>query len=34
VLFWVDQERSLRISVEDLLLNETLLEDQVVAQLS
>lgn len=34
VLFWVDQERSLRISVEDLLMNETLLEDQVVAQLS
>lgn len=34
VLFWVDQDRSLRISVEDLLMNETLLANQVVAKLS
>lgn len=34
VLFWVDRQRFLRMTVEDLLLNDTLLEDQVVAQLS
>lgn len=34
VLFWVDSQRSLRITVEDLLTNDTLLADQVVTQLS
>jgi molecular chaperone DnaK (HSP70) len=34
VQFWVDAQRSLRINVEDLLTNETLLQNQVVAQLS
>ncbi|MGQ4646316.1 Hsp70 family protein [Lyngbya aestuarii] len=34
VLFWVDSERSLRITVEDLLTNQTLLENRSVAQLS
>lgn len=33
-LFRVDAQRSLRMSVEDLLMNETLLDDQVVAELS
>ncbi len=32
--FRVDEQRSLRISIEDLLMNETLVEDQVVAELS
>jgi hypothetical protein len=32
--FWVDQERFLRLSVEDLLSLETLLENQAVVQLS
>jgi molecular chaperone DnaK (HSP70) len=34
VKFWVDTERSLRLSVEDLLTEQMLLENQVVAQLS
>ena len=34
IQFWVDAERSLRINVEDLLAKQTLLENQVVAQLS
>jgi molecular chaperone DnaK (HSP70) len=34
VLFWVDQERFLRITVEDLLTAETLLDDRPVVQLS
>lgn len=34
ILFQVDAQRFLRISVEDLLTNETLLENQLVAQLS
>jgi molecular chaperone DnaK (HSP70) len=34
VEFWVDAQRSLRIKVEDLLTNQTLLENQIVAQLS
>ncbi len=34
VLFRVDEGRSLRITVEDLLTQDTLLSDQVVAQLS
>jgi molecular chaperone DnaK (HSP70) len=34
VLFQVDQQRCLRITVEDLLTNQTLLQNQVVAQLS
>ena len=34
VLFQVDAERFLRITVEDLLTNDTLLENQLVAQLS
>ncbi|GAB1541829.1 hypothetical protein NUACC21_45020 [Scytonema sp. NUACC21] len=34
VLFLVDEQRFLRITVEDLLTNETLLENQLVAQLS
>ncbi|HIK55695.1 MAG TPA: Hsp70 family protein [Synechococcales cyanobacterium M55_K2018_004] len=33
VLFWVDRERLLRITVEDLLTAQTLLENRVVAQL-
>jgi molecular chaperone DnaK (HSP70) len=32
--FWVDAQRSLRINVEDLLTEQTLLQNQVVAQLS
>lgn len=34
IQFWVDAQRSLRITVEDLLTNETLLQNQIVAQLS
>jgi molecular chaperone DnaK (HSP70) len=34
VEFWVDAQRSLRINVDDLLTNQTLLENQIVAQLS
>ncbi len=34
VLFWVDESRFLRITVEDLLTNETLLYEQAVVQLS
>ncbi|MBZ8181999.1 Hsp70 family protein [Oscillatoria salina] len=34
VSFWVDEQRSLRINVEDLLTNETLLNNQIVAELS
>jgi molecular chaperone DnaK (HSP70) len=34
VSFWVDQERFLRITVEDLLTNETLLDSKAVVQLS
>ena len=34
VQFWVDAQCSLRINVEDLLTNQTLLQNQVVAQLS
>lgn len=32
--FWVDSQRSLRITVEDLLTNQILLQNQIVAQLS
>ena len=32
--FWVDGERFLRLEVEDLLTRETLLDNQIVAQLS
>ena len=34
VQFWVDAQRSLRITVEDLLTNQTLLQNQLVAELS
>ncbi|MEM9138146.1 MAG: Hsp70 family protein, partial [Cyanobacteria bacterium P01_F01_bin.42] len=34
VQFWVDEQRSLRITVEDLVTDHILLEDQVVASLS
>ena len=34
VQFWVDNQRALRISVEDLLTQDTLLKNQIVAQLS
>jgi molecular chaperone DnaK (HSP70) len=34
IQFWVDAQRSLRINVEDLLTDQTLLQNQVVAQLS
>ncbi|MBE9128245.1 MULTISPECIES: Hsp70 family protein [unclassified Coleofasciculus] len=34
VKFWVDSDRSLRIGVEDLLTEQLLLQNQVVAQLS
>jgi molecular chaperone DnaK (HSP70) len=34
IQFWVDAQRSLRINVEDLLTEQTLLQNQVVAQLS
>lgn len=34
VQFWVDQQRTLRISVEDLLTQDILLKNQIVAQLS
>ena len=33
IQFWVDAQRSLRVSVEDLLTNQTLLNNQSVAQL-
>nr|MCU0537392.1 Hsp70 family protein [Hydrococcus sp. Prado102] len=32
--FWVDEQRFLRINVRDLLTQETLLTNQIVAQLS
>lgn len=34
VLFWVDRQRFLRMTVEDLLIQDTLVEDQVIVQLS
>ncbi len=34
LLFWVDAERVLRVTVEDLLTHQTLLDNQAVAQLS
>lgn len=34
VLFQVDAQRCLRMTVEDLLTNQTLLEDRIVAELS
>ena len=34
VQFWIDAQRFLRISVEDILLQKNLLENQIVAQLS
>lgn len=34
IQFWVDAQRSLRINVEDLLTEQTLLNNQIVAQLS
>lgn len=34
IQFWVDAQRSLRITVEDLLTNQILLQNQLVAQLS
>jgi molecular chaperone DnaK (HSP70) len=34
IQFWVDAQRSLRINVEDLLTEQTLVQNQVVAQLS
>ncbi len=34
ILFEVDQQRSLRMTVEDLLTNQTLLQNQLVAELS
>ena len=34
VLFYVDRQRFLRMTVEDLLTNQTLLEDRLVTQLS
>lgn len=34
ILFQIDEQRFLRITVEDLLTNDTLLENQLVAQLS
>jgi molecular chaperone DnaK (HSP70) len=34
IQFWVDAQRSLRINVEDLLTNQRLLENRIVAQLS
>lgn len=34
VQFWVDRQRFLRLSVRDLLTEETLLDNQIVAQLS
>jgi molecular chaperone DnaK (HSP70) len=34
VMFQVDEQRFLRITVEDLLTNDTLVENQLVAQLS
>lgn len=34
VQFWVDQQRVLKMTVEDLLINETLLNQQIVAELS
>jgi len=33
IQFWVDAQRSLRVSVEDLLTNQTVLNNQLVAQL-
>ncbi len=34
IQFWVDEQRSLRITVEDLLTQQTLLKEQVVTELS
>jgi molecular chaperone DnaK (HSP70) len=34
IQFWVDDQRSLRINVEDLLTEQALLQNQIVAQLS
>jgi molecular chaperone DnaK (HSP70) len=34
LLFWVDADRILRVTVEDLLTNQTVLENQAVVQLS
>jgi molecular chaperone DnaK (HSP70) len=34
IKFWIDDQRFLRMTVEDLLLNTLLLNNQVVAQLS
>ena len=34
VQFWVDEQRFLKLTVEDLLTNQTLLTNQSVAQLS
>jgi hypothetical protein len=34
IQFWVDQQRSLRITVEDLLTQQILLKEQVVTELS
>jgi molecular chaperone DnaK (HSP70) len=34
IRFWIDEQRFLRMTVEDLLLNRLLLNNQVVAQLS
>ena len=32
--FWIDEQRFLKINVEDLLINETILENQIVTQLN
>jgi molecular chaperone DnaK (HSP70) len=32
--FWIDEQRFLKINVEDLLINETILKNQIVTQLS
>jgi hypothetical protein len=34
IQFWVDSQRSLRITVDDLLTQQRLLQEQVVAELS
>ncbi|MBR8829070.1 MAG: Hsp70 family protein [Gomphosphaeria aponina SAG 52.96 = DSM 107014] len=34
IQFWVDEQRNLRITIEDLLTQETLLNNQIVAKLS
>ena len=34
IKFWVDQQRSLKITVEDLLTQQILLQDQIVTELS